>query len=254
MRQGITTVLFDAGNTLVHLDYAFIAEVLGRHGQRRSAAEIRRAEYAAKAAVDAYLSVRAALPAQEQPGSAGVALPGVPESVEALLWPERGEKPSYFAVTLRQLGVDGDRAAPILEALRRSNEQDCLWRVVEPDTPTVLEALRLRGIKLGVVSNSDGRIETDLVRRGLGGHFETVVDSHVVGIEKPDPAIFRIALERVGATAGEALFVGDVFAIDILGARRAGMEAVLLDPLACYPGNPDCRRVLRLGELVELVG
>lgn len=237
MTKPIRTVLFDAGNTLLHIDYPFVAEVLTDHGHPRTVEEVRVAEYAAKAAIDEFL----------------VPLVGAAESVEGLLWPGDRERPSYFAVALGRLGIHGDDAVPVLEALRRHNEEDCLWRVIEPDTIDVLDGLRRRGLKLGVVSNADGRIEADIARRGLGSHFETVVDSHVVGVEKPDPTIFAIALNRMNVPAEEALYVGDVFAIDILGARRAGMQAVLIDPLGSYPGDVACQRIRRLAELLDLL-
>jgi putative hydrolase of the HAD superfamily len=234
--MAIRTVLFDAGNTLLHLDYEFIANVLTEHGQARSAMDIRVAEYAAKAAIDRELA-----PQLE-----------TPDSVEGLLWPTGDERPSYFAVALHQLGIGAEQALPILDALKRHNEEDCLWRVIRPGTAAVLDELRRRGMTLGVVSNADGRIEREIERRGLVGHFATVVDSHVVGVEKPDPGIFAIAMERLGAVAEETAYVGDVYAIDIVGARRAGMEAILVDTLDCYPGKLDCRRIRGLGELLDI--
>ena len=230
-------VLFDAGNTLLHLDYLFIANLLEEHGCPRTAMEIRIAEYAAKAAIDRELAPSVA----------------TPDSIEGLLWPTGGERPSYFAVALHQLGIGVDQTPPILDALKRHNEADCLWRVIHPDTAGVLDDLRSRGLKLGVVSNADGRIEGDIRRRGLGDHFATVVDSHVVGVEKPDPKIFSIAMERIGSQPDETIYVGDVYAIDILGARSAGMEAILVDTLDRYPGNLDCRRIRGLGELLDIL-
>jgi len=230
----VQTVLFDAGNTLVHLDYAFIADLLAAHGQTRTPLEIRRAEYTARAAIDRALA----------PGT----------RPQQLMWPNaNAAKPSYFEVALEALGVPAGERPPILDALREHNLVDCLWRVVEPDTAAVLAALADRGFALGVVSNADGRIEGDLGRLGLASHFGIVIDSHVVGVEKPDPRVFALALERLGATADTALYVGDVFAIDVLGARGAGLQAVLVDVLSCYPGDVDCPRISRLSELLPLL-
>ncbi|MBI4517913.1 MAG: HAD-IA family hydrolase [Deltaproteobacteria bacterium] len=236
--EGIGAVLFDAGNTLAHLDYAFIAEVLAEHGQRVSPEDLRLAEYGAKAAIDRQLA-----PEMAPPGS-----------IEGLLWPdEEAARPSYFATVLHCLGIASAQAKPILAALRAHNQASCLWRVVEPDTAQVLAALRARGFTLAVISNSDGRIEADLERYGLRAHFAAVIDSHVVGLEKPDPAIFKLALERIGVRAEAALYVGDVYGIDIAGARRAGLRAVLMDPLDRYPGRLDCPRICRLAQLLELL-
>lgn len=230
----VRTVLFDAGNTLVHLDYAFIAGLLASHGQAYTPLDIRHAEYAAKAAIDAAMA------------------PGL--RPQQLMWPGAGAtQPSYFEVALEALGVPAGERPPILDALHAHNRADCLWRVVEPDTQAVLAALAARGFMLGVVSNADGRIAGDLGRLGLASHFGTVVDSHVVGVEKPDPRIFALALERLGAEAASAVYVGDVFAIDVLGARRAGLRAVLVDVLGCYPGPIDGPRIRALGELLQLL-
>lgn len=234
----VTAVLFDAGNTLMHLDYEFIAEVLRRHGYPTTPLAIRIAEYSAKAAIDCELAPEMA----------------TPDSVEGLLWPdEAGQRPSYFAVALRQLGVPSSSMRPVLDALQAHNQESCLWRVVEPQTPEVLGELRERGFTLAVISNADGRVEDDLGRYGLRPHFATVVDSHVVGVEKPNPEIFRLALERLEVEAEQAVYVGDVFGIDVMGARRAGLQAVLIDTLDRYPGKLDCPRIRRLADLLELL-
>ncbi len=223
----IRTVLFDAGNTLMHLDYAFIAEVLAQHGHPTTPLAIRVAEYGAKAAIDRELAPDMA----------------PPDSIEGLLWPdESAKRPSYFATMLHFLDVPRRDWPAIVQSLHAHNDADCLWRVVEPDTPEVLAALRRRGFSLGVVSNADGRIEGGLVENGLRPHFATVIDSHVVGVEKPHPAIFHLALDRLGAAPDEAIYVGDVFSIDVVGARRAGVDGVLIDTLDRYPGRIDCPR------------
>ena len=117
--------------------------------------------------------------------------------------------------------------------------------------PAVLDALLARRLALGVGSDADGRVEADLVRAGLRPRFATVVDSHVVGVEKPDPAMFRLALVRMGAKPATTLYVGDVFSIDVLGAHSAGLAAVLLGPLGEYPGADGCPRMRRLAELLQ---
>lgn len=235
-RTSVRSVLFDAGNTLMHLDYAFIASVLAAHGYPRAPLDIRVAEYSAKAAIDDHLAPRPA------------------HGVEGLLWRDaQHERPSYFGIVLHGLRIPDEAAPAILDALQAHNRERCLWRVVEPDTGNVLAALRGRGLTLAVISNADGRVEADLARCGLRPHFATVVDSHLVGVEKPHPGIFNIALERIQATPDAALYVGDVFSIDVLGARAAGLDAVLLDTLSRYPGDVDCPRISRLAELFDLL-
>jgi FMN phosphatase YigB (HAD superfamily) len=78
------------------------------------------------------------------------------------------------------------------------------------------------------VSNSDGRVAQALESAGLGEHFEVVVDSKLAGVEKPDPRIFRAALDRLGIEPAAALYVGDVYEVDVVGARAAGLDAALI--------------------------
>ena len=224
---GIRAVFFDCGNTLLHLDYPFVARLLAEHRCATTPQGIRLAEYAARAAIDREL-------ARARRSDAGTRAP-------------------YFGTVLARLKVPPARRGPIIAALEAHNRERCLWRVAEPDTPAVLAALRARGFLLGVISNADGRVEEDLERYGLGAFLATVVDSHVVGIEKPDAAIFRHAVERLGARPEDAVHVGDVFGIDVVGARRAGLTPVLLDRLGRYPGRVDCPRIRRLGGLLRLL-
>lgn len=230
-------MIFDVGNTLLHVDYAHVAGVLGALGHPVDPAVVRAAEYAAKAALDRALAPEV-----------------VPEpSVQGLLWRRPDGRPNYFATMIASLGIAPEAVLPALTALEADNRVRSLWRVVEPGTAEVLAELRGRGLALAVISNSDGRIEADLAASGLGAHFAFVLDSAVVGVEKPDAAIFRLALTRLGMPPEDAVYVGDVYAIDVLGARRAGIEAVLMDPLDRYAAPPDCPRIRSLAELLPLL-
>jgi putative hydrolase of the HAD superfamily len=123
-----------------------------------------------------------------------------------------------------------------------------LWSKVYDDTVPLLESLRRRGYYLGVISNSIGTMEQQLVRVGLAPHFETILDSAIVGVEKPHPEIFQIALSRAGVAAAEAVFVGDTYPTDIGGARLAGLTGVLIDRVRAYP-SADCPRIETLSAL-----
>jgi putative hydrolase of the HAD superfamily len=104
-----------------------------------------------------------------------------------------------------------------------------------------------------VVSNANGRIHATMERVGLSRHFDLVLDSHLEGVEKPDPRLFALALERSGATAATTLHVGDFHCIDVVGARAAGLQAALLDPLGLHP-DADCLRVRSMGDLADRLG
>ena len=90
---------------------------------------------------------------------------------------------------------------------------------------------------MGVISNADGRIAAILEKAGIAHFFDVIIDSYVVGVEKPDPAIFRIALDGMGVKPEHAIFVGDIYAIDMLGAYK----------------NVRCRKIQHLRELLSCV-
>ena len=115
------------------------------------------------------------------------------------------------------------------------------------DVPPALRLLDERGLARAVVSNGDCSLGRSLEKAGL--RFEVVVDSATTGSAKPDPAIFRHALGRLGVAAGRALHVGDDPANDLGGARAAGIDAVLIDRSG--GGPPDS--IAALTELDALV-
>jgi len=100
------------------------------------------------------------------------------------------------------------------------------------------------------VSNSDGTVEAGLEEHGLRRYLHHVVDSAVVGVEKPDAAIFRHALSLAGAAPDRTLHVGDLYAVDVVGARAAGLHAVLVDPHGDWP-DVDCERVRDVAALAQ---
>jgi putative hydrolase of the HAD superfamily len=102
-----------------------------------------------------------------------------------------------------------------------------------------------------VISNTeDGRVNDSLTLAELASHFEFVIDSHLVGCSKPEPAIFQIALDRLSLDASQAAYVGDSYGYDVLGAQRAGLYPILLDRAASYPGARFCR-IRSLRELIS---
>jgi putative hydrolase of the HAD superfamily len=116
-----------------------------------------------------------------------------------------------------------------------------LWSTPIEGAREGLGRLADTGVRLGVVSNADGMMAQRLreleilqVGPGAGVRVECVIDSGDVGVMKPDPAIFRIALEAMGAGADDTWFVGDMPAFDVVGARRAGLRPWVLDPLGLH--------------------
>ena len=115
-----------------------------------------------------------------------------------------------------------------------------------------LLALREHGLTLVVVSNANGTLRAHMDRIGLSADVDIVIDSQDEGVEKPDPRLFRIALDRARAQPESTIHVGDLYQVDVVGARAAGLRAVLLDETNLRP-DADCDRVASLGELVDRV-
>jgi putative hydrolase of the HAD superfamily len=132
--------------------------------------------------------------------------------------------------------------------LQAAHARKNLWRCVPADLPAALTRAQSIGVRLGLVSNSEGAIAALLGELGIAHHFEVIVDSGIEGVRKPDPEIFRRALRRMEVTAKEALYIGDVPAVDVEGARAAGMGAVLVDEYGHYPDftGPRVRSVAEL--------
>jgi putative hydrolase of the HAD superfamily len=130
----------------------------------------------------------------------------------------------------RAIGEPVDEAfvRDALERLRVAFRDRTAWRVF-PDVVPALQGLREDGVRLGVVSNWDSRLPGLLENLGLLDFFDTIGVSHLEGVEKPDPDLFRRVLERLDAAPDQALHVGDVPALDLAGARAAGVDAVLVD-------------------------
>ena len=121
--------------------------------------------------------------------------------------------------------------------------------VLFEDVAPVLDALKKRGLVLGMISNVDNDMSSEFERLGLTARLDVIVTSSDAGVGKPDPGIFREALRRAGVKPGEAIFIGDQYQVDVLGARGAGLEGILLDRTDYYREITDCPRIKSLAEL-----
>ena len=124
-----------------------------------------------------------------------------------------------------------------LVALRSAFRRLDMWTRPAPGVSEGLSALRALGVKMAVVSNADGHVERILreigvcqVGPGDGVEVDAVIDSTLVGFAKPDPRIFKIALERLGVDPGGAVHVGDIVGADVVGAQSAGIRPLHFDP------------------------
>ena len=219
-------VLFDAGGVLVDLDYGYLERLVRASHGPVSRAALAEADGLARREINE--TVRTG-------GSVGDA------------WRD------YFRVLLARVGVPPAQHEAVIDSLWEAHERVGLWTVACEGALDLVGRLKRRGIRLGVVSNAEGRVAQHLDTAGFGGAFETVVDSHLVGVAKPDPAIFRIALERLSLAPEQAVFVGDLPEVDVRGAHDAGLTAVLLDRHGLYP-DVDAQRIASLAELAGLLG
>jgi putative hydrolase of the HAD superfamily len=225
--DGLRAILFDAGNTLVYVDPRRMAEILRGAGVDTDGNRVALAE----------LTARHRLHEGIAQGAKGT---------EPELWR------SYLSSLFSGSGVSDDALETVADRVREEHARDHLWTHVVPGTAATLAALRDAGYRLAVISNADGRVEGVLVRAGLRDYFEFVIDSELVGVEKPDAAIFRQGCDRLGLPPEACLYVGDLYPVDYLGAMAAGLRAILIDPLGLHGGRAST--VTTLAELPGVLG
>jgi putative hydrolase of the HAD superfamily len=229
-----TAVFFDLFQTLVRYDpprEELLARALGEFGIEAGAAGLRHPLVAADEFIYREMSRR---PLGQR----------TPEEKMALYL-------RHQEIVLEEAGIP---AGPDLamKLLRRMQGQK-MALVLFDDVVPALDGLRRRGLKLGLVSNIDSDMKADLERLGLPARLDVIVTSADAGASKPDPRIFREALRRAGVRPDDAVFVGDQYEVDVVGARGAGLEAVLLDRTDHYRQITDCPRIRTLAELAEYV-
>ena len=229
----IRAVFLDAGNTLVFPRLEVMITELKEYGYAATPEDFHAAERLAKQKLDAWL-----LP-QIRAGA-------VPMQIDYYYWSQ------YLREFTRRLGAPENEPGELTRRLIESFQNIQLWSRVMPDTPAFLERLLAQGYFLGVISNSTGTLEGQLVSLGLARYFQAILDSAIVGIQKPHSGIFKLGLERAGAEGPEAVFVGDTYATDVGGAQLAGLTGVLMDNVGAYP-DATCLRISSLPELEKVL-
>ena len=216
-------VLFDAGGVLVLPDPTVIGPLLARYGGSTDVDLHRRAHYAA---------MKAKSDAHEPEGS----------------WE------AYDDEYVIRVGVDAADRTEASFVLGRTRTA-WLWRWMIPETRVALDELAGAGVPLGVVSNASGQIEAVLIREvcqvGPGDHVEMrcIVDSQVVGVAKPDPAIFDHALAHFAEFEPSRIaYVGDSVTMDITASSAAGLHPILLDPYDDH-ADADFERIRAVADL-----
>lgn len=176
-------------------------------------------------------------------------------------WPDDDEEilARFTDAYARAAGVPEESLERALPALRAAFGREEMWRRPAPGAAEAIRRLRAAGLKVAVVSNSSGHCEQHLLATsvcqtgtGAGAEVDTIVDSHLVGVAKPDPAIFHLALDRLGVTPDAAVHVGDIVGADVAGARAAGVTPLHMDPYG-FCADSDHAHVLSLDDVVDIV-
>lgn len=225
MTPKLETIFLDAGGVLVFPNWARVSDELARHAVQISADALAAAEPHAKRQLD------------------------LGATIDATTDERRGWL--YFNLVLTHAGVPLSAATDAaLAALKTYHAEHNLWETVPDDVVPALARLRALGLRLVIVSNANGTLHAVFTRLGLAERVDVLFDSYRERVEKPDPRLFEIALERSGARAESTIHVGDLYHVDVVGARAAGLRAVLLDAADLYP-EADCTRVRSLAELCD---
>jgi len=215
----IEAILFDVGQTFLYPDFPFLKNLL--------------AEY--DVATDL-------LPLQK-----GAAL----AREKIFRYREKENWKDYLTFWMQYVGAPEAALPEILARIHERHRREHLWSWPDPTAAEVFTKLKNLGYRLGVISNSDGSIERSMNKFGFAPFFDCMIDSHVVGVEKPASRIFEIALEQIGLPAERCVYVGDNYDRDVIGARRAGLAPVLLDPFAMVTED-DVLRIRALSDLIEM--
>ncbi|MDQ3991275.1 MAG: HAD-IA family hydrolase [Actinomycetota bacterium] len=237
MTAGVTAVLFDAGETLVYPHPSFaelFTEILRGEGRAVDPAVVIdvMAEYSSR------LTPRVDSEEPPEPWSTS---------------PERS-RTFWFGIYdsfLGRVGIHEDHQR-LSERLYEAFSDPANYRL-HGDAVPVLERLEAAGTPMGLVSNFEEWLELLLEGLDVARYFPVRVISGVVGVEKPDPRIFAMALQRLGVRAEESAYVGDHPYFDVAAARRAGMVPVLIDRGGRHP-DVDAIRITSLEELPDALG
>jgi len=223
--ERVEAVLLDAGGVLLDLDYGYLRRLIEARHEPVEDAALARAEAIARREVDRNVADGGRVSDN---------------------WRD------YFRTILGQVKVPAQEHDGIIDSLWDAHQRVGLWTVASRGATAAVAELKRRGFRLGVVSNAEGRVARDLDNAGYDGKFETVVDSFRVGVEKPDPGIFAIALERMALRPDSVVFLGDLPNVDVKGARAAGLTPILVDPHGLYP-DVDALQLRSLEELPALL-
>ena len=206
-------LLFDAGGTLVFPDQPFLIQKAWEHGIELTHEQLFSGYYQLIYNLDLETRKRGSFPREP--------------------WPQ-----GYAHALFETLGMANAATRALARSTNACHRQRNLWTFTFDWVPETLACLAEQGYRMSVISNSDGRTAEVFRDLGLVYYFESIFDSKILGIEKPDPAIFEWALRELNLQPSEVLYIGDIFEVDVRGANGAGLGGLHLDPLGLYVGWP----------------
>ena len=217
-------LLLDAGNTLVFLDPDVAAATLRQAGL--------------------------GLPSEALATAMGAAHRGYAERLTGGGSHEDGWR-TFMATWLEAAGLAPPNVPAAIDHLRREHDRFNLWRRLPGDVKPALARARDVGIRLGIISNSEGQLLALLERLDLVDDFEVILHSGIEGIRKPDPALFHRATKALSVAPERCLYAGDIPEVDVEGARRAGLKAALVDALGLHADYERAPRFRSAAALVD---
>jgi HAD superfamily hydrolase (TIGR01509 family) len=170
------------------------------------------------------------------------------------LWPQApqlvGSRPAFadrvHEMALQSIGFDGP--TELFVQYIREEATSARWHQPFPEVETTLGRLRGAGTPLHIISGHVDYLPAIIANLGWSDLFDTVTFTQEVGVQKPDPRVFRFALSRAGLDPADSVYVGDSWEADYLGARNVGMPAVWLNR-AGAPAPGPCREIRTLEDL-----
>lgn len=210
-------IFFDVGNTLLFPNWDDILAPLAQRGIKPGLDQLRRIEQRTKNEFDAS------------------AMNG---RVDHGFWY------LFYSDLLDELGLANEH---LRQALLAATHLSANWNRIRPGTRESLDTIASK-YRIGVISNADGKIADVLKLSGISDCFLSITDSGIVGHEKPHPGIFNAALQSMNVQPERALYVGDVYSVDYIGATGVGMDAILFDVAGAYR-DKNLPRVESLNEL-----
>ncbi|HZH34042.1 MAG TPA: HAD family hydrolase [Pyrinomonadaceae bacterium] len=226
--EGTSAVIFDAGNTIALPDWIRISRITEQiTGQRFDEKELQER-------ISAILSE-----ADNDPDF----LKRLAEKLITVGW--------HYRRLYNDLGIIEQQLEELIAALNSEHQKRHLWTKLNDDAIQVFEELKRLGKKLAVISNSeDGQVKALLRQMGVDKYFDLYIDSFEIGYAKPDPRIFLHTINELKVLPHETVYIGDMYMQDVLGAQRAGLKAILYDPLELRI-EPDVIRISSLRELIS---